>query len=238
MRIVLLRVGIDSGSGGCQGPLFADGSFEYLPIPDGYRPDTRTYENTIGRKGRPLADYLPRQLRQRWRNTSLHIDPEFDTFTYGDPTQGAKRGLKVLSKGDYLIFYCGLEGWDFHSPPALYLMGYFEVLTAGLAKDFSEPEIQALFAENAHVRNRGFYEREKQQLVLVKGTTSSRLLSRAVLISESGIDRSGKPLKVLSKEMRSVFGDFGGKVGIQRSSPRWIDPAYAAAAVEFLRNLS
>lgn len=34
MKVALLRVGIDSGSGGMDGPLFADGTFEYLPIPD------------------------------------------------------------------------------------------------------------------------------------------------------------------------------------------------------------
>ena len=33
-KAVLLRVGIDSGSGGIQGPLFNDGSFEYICIPD------------------------------------------------------------------------------------------------------------------------------------------------------------------------------------------------------------
>ena len=34
MQVVLLRVGIDTGSGGILGPLFSDGSFEYIPIPD------------------------------------------------------------------------------------------------------------------------------------------------------------------------------------------------------------
>ena len=37
MQVVLLRVGIDTGSGGIHGPLFADGSFEYIPIPDGFK---------------------------------------------------------------------------------------------------------------------------------------------------------------------------------------------------------
>jgi hypothetical protein len=31
MQIILLRVGIDTGSGGIHGPLFSDGSFEYIP---------------------------------------------------------------------------------------------------------------------------------------------------------------------------------------------------------------
>ena len=48
----------------------------------------------------------------------IHNDPEFETFTDGDPTV-PKRGLRNLAKGDLLVFYAGLEGWDFHCDPAL-----------------------------------------------------------------------------------------------------------------------
>jgi hypothetical protein len=34
MNVVLLRVGVDEGAGGIQGPLLEDGTFEYIPIPD------------------------------------------------------------------------------------------------------------------------------------------------------------------------------------------------------------
>ena len=51
MNVVLLRIGIDTGSGGIHGPLFADGTFEYIPIPDGHAVDERTYGNTVGRQG-------------------------------------------------------------------------------------------------------------------------------------------------------------------------------------------
>ena len=34
MQVILLRVGIDTGSGGIHGPLFKDGTFEYIPIQD------------------------------------------------------------------------------------------------------------------------------------------------------------------------------------------------------------
>ena len=42
MQVVLLRVGIDTGSGGILGPLFSDGLFEYIPIPDSKGLDKRT----------------------------------------------------------------------------------------------------------------------------------------------------------------------------------------------------
>ena len=77
----------------------------------------------------------------------------------------------------------------------------------------------------------------KRDLVLIKGSKNSRLLNKACLISELGADKSGKPLKVLSAEMRKIFGDFGGKVSIQRSPPRWVSPQFVEKAKSFVMNL-
>jgi len=117
------------------GPLFRDGSFDYIPIPDGLGVDERAYGNTPSRKGRKLIDYFPESRRASMSDCSVHFDPEFESLTYGDPTP-PKAGLRHLQKGDMLIFYCGLQGWDFKSDPALYLMGYFEVIAAGKPDDF------------------------------------------------------------------------------------------------------
>ncbi len=95
MKVALLRVGIDSGSGGSQAPLFQDGSFEYIPIPHGFGVDERTYGNPLGRHGRFLADYFSPALRARLNDASMHVDPEFAAFTYGDPTP-PKAGLRHL----------------------------------------------------------------------------------------------------------------------------------------------
>src|SRR5208283_3664451 len=100
MQVVLLRVGIDTGSGGIHGPLFSDGSFEYIPIPDGFRGkgiDKRMYGNTSGRGGRRLVDYFPEARRESVSGQSIHFDPEFETFTYGDPTR-PKGSLRQLSE--------------------------------------------------------------------------------------------------------------------------------------------
>jgi hypothetical protein len=236
MKVVMLRVGIDTGSGGIHGPLFQDGSFEYIPIPDGFGVDTRTYGNVTGKKGRKLVEYFPKRRQAKVRNQSMHVDPEFATFTYGDPTSPKAR-LRCLDEGDMLVFYCGLEGWDFESEPALYLMGYFEVETAGKAVEFSSEEIEGLFGENFHVRHPSIFEQQKADLVLVKGSDKSRLLRKAVLISCVGRDRSGNPLKILSPEMREIFSDFNGKLSIQRSPPRWVLPAYTEKAARYMRSL-
>lgn len=111
MQVVLLRVGIDTGSGGIHGPLFKDGSFEYVPISDGFNGcgiSDQTYGNTKGKCAkRLLLHYFPESLQQKRRDTPIHYDPEFETFTYGDPT-APKSGLRRLKKGDLLVFYAGL----------------------------------------------------------------------------------------------------------------------------------
>ena len=116
-------------------------------------------------------------------------------------------------------------------------MGFFEVERAGRATDFTKTELNRLFARNFHVRHPRIFNRQKESLVLVKGTTNSRLLDKAVQISVYGRDRAGKPLKILSPSMRKVFGDFGGRVSIQRSPPRWVTPAFTAKAADFVRSL-
>ncbi len=81
MKMVLLRIGIDTGSGGIHGPLFADGTFEYLPIPDAQAIDERTYGNILGRHGRILIDYFPPSIRHRMVDQPMHVDPELESFT-------------------------------------------------------------------------------------------------------------------------------------------------------------
>jgi len=63
------------------------------------------------------------------------------------------------------------------------------------------------------------------------------LLNKAYRISSEGTDRSGNRLKVLSPEMQKVFGDFDGKVSIQRSPPRWVDSAFVESAIKFVKRL-
>jgi hypothetical protein len=236
MQVVLLRVGIDSGSGGIHGPLFVDGSFEYIPIPDGFKGksvDKRTYGNTIGRKGRKLADYFPESRREKVSDQSIHFDPEFETNTYGDPTSPKAR-LRDLEQGGLLVFYAGLEGWDFSCSPALYIIGFLDVVRAGRAGSFSKKEAAQMFGGNFHFMHKEVFEDQKERLVLVKGSSNSRLLTKAVRISSLGKDRIGNPLQRLSPEMQAVFGGFGGKTSIQRSPPRWVAPEFTQGAAQFV----
>jgi hypothetical protein len=236
MKVALLRIGIDTGCGGIHGPLFPDGTFEYMPIPDDFGIDERTYGNTLGQHREPLVVYFPESRQPAMRNQSLHYDPEFQTFTYGDPTP-PKSGLRSLERGDLLVFYCGLQGRGSESAPALYLMGYFEIEAAGRASDFEPAAVAAAFAHNFHVRHPSVYAAQADRLVLVKGSANSRLLKTAVKISEVGRDRAGKPLKVLSASMQRVFGEFGGRLSFQRSPTRWVDKAHRNSAADFITSL-
>lgn len=241
-QVVLLRVGIDSGCGGIQGPLFEDGSFEFVCIPDNHGVSVHTYGTMLDKNGMPLSCYFAKSRRAVMEKRHIHHDPEFETFTYGDPTT-PKRSLRTLQPGDLLVFYCGLQEWDAENGwnrdhrPALYLAGYFEVVIAGMAAEFEQKILKSQFEKNFHVRYPGVFKQQKDDLVLVKGGPGSRLFRKAHQISSEGKDRAGKPLKVLSPAMRKVFGDFGGHVSIQRSPPRWVEPRFVDKAIEFVTGL-
>ena len=242
MQVVLLRVGIDSGCGGMQGPLLKDNQFEYIPIPDTFQKkgvDKRTYGKTKGRHARFLIDYFPKGRLKKMAQQPMHFDPEFKTFTYGDPTT-LKGSLRKLKSGDLLVFYCGLSKWDAENGMSkhnhdLYMIGYFEVEQASYAHDLPKENRRKLFGKNFHVMHQPVFQKQKDRLVLVKGNKKSRLLKKAVKISSDGRDRNGNPLKVISPKMRNIFGKFGGRLSIQRSGPKWVEPRYVDRAAKFVR---
>jgi hypothetical protein len=241
-QMVLLRVGVDSGCGGIQGPLFADGTFDFVCIPDNKGTALETYGTILGRDHRPHVEYFPKSKHKSMTNQSVHIDPEWATFTYGDPTP-PKCSLRKLEQGDWLVFYCGLQRWDAtegfdkQHRPALYLAGYFVVESAGLAKNMDDQLVQNTFANNFHVRHPAVYKDQRDRLVLVKGGSGSRLFRKAHQISTVGKDKAGTDLKILSPEMEKVFGVFGGLNSLQRSPPRWVEPDCVERAKAYLLNL-
>ena len=136
-----------------------------------------------------------------------------------------------------LVFYAGLHGWNFECAPALYIVGFFEVETAGLATDFSQRDLQRYFGQNFHVRHPSVFRKQKDRLVLVKGNKRSRLLKKARVISSVGADVRGRPLHILSPDMQKIFGNFDGHVSIQRSPPRWVAERFVAKASAFVMSL-
>jgi len=204
MKGLLLRVGIDMGSGGCLAPIFRDGSFEYIPIPEiRSTSESKVYANMDGITGRPLGDFVPEKIRY----SHPHHDPEFNTFTYGDPTKNKRTRLSELSLGDLLIFYAGLRpnGWE--GKPRLFVIGYFDVEEVYDFKKIQKSDYDSMFKKvpnNAHSKR---YFRLKElnvdysddSLVIVKGKSkSSKLFTRALPIG----DYSAK----MRKDLESIFG--------------------------------
>ena len=216
----MLRIGIDKGSGGCLAPIFKNGSFEYIPIPERCATwEDRTYAHLSGSNNRSLADYLPTRLR----NSIAHIDPEFETFTYGDPTRNKRRQLAKLVPGDLLIFYAGLESRDGIDMPRLFIVGYFAVKQV---YDFNKmpelehaPVLQKLH-NNAHTKRKYF----DKGLVIIEGNPkNSKRLSKALPL--------GDARGYILPDLVHVTGYEGSLV---RAIGHWIDAEHAHGVKNWL----
>jgi len=189
-RAVALNVAANTNQPGFRGPLRADGSFVYVPIPE--REPTSEPAPTY-------ADLdLPIEIPDDIRETPVHLDPSFaeypccERYTYGDPHGLKARPLLDLAAGDRVYFYATL---DAPSDPApwmaddwgAYLIGEFELARDPVSGDdveeLSERERRA-FAGNAHLKRDPF-----DAAVLLAGTDGSRLYETAVPLSGArGVD--------------------------------------------------
>lgn len=179
---LLLRVGIDTGTGGSHGPLFPDGRFEYIPIPESSETaETRTYADLPGRCGGTLSEYVPHLA-----DHVPHYDPEFATYTYGDVGSIKCSQLARLTAGDLLVFYAGLEPVDGSAPPKLYAIGYFTVAESHDLEAMNEREREGICEQhphNAHVKRSALGPDSRvgdRYPVIVRGKpTASGLFERA-----------------------------------------------------------
>ncbi|WP_429222889.1 hypothetical protein [Methanobacterium oryzae] len=216
---MLLRIGIDKGTDGCLAPIFKDSSFEYIPLSetDIKSTENRTYRDIIGKNGKPLSFYLPDRVKDR----KMHFDPEFNTFTYGD--QGSKRNyLLKLEKSDLLVFYAGLTPFNHEIlDEALYIIGYFTVENVIDFNKLRKDEIEKyckIYFNNAHIKRNFFFD----NFVIVTGDKDkSKLIDKAILISEKKLNRIGRQYHIVSRKMEKLLGIRG---SIQRSiPPRFIE---------------
>lgn len=241
MKIALLRIAADSGNLGFHSPIFKDNTFEYIPINENFNDncnnydkkidESRTYSNTKIKTNKFLIEYFPNNKTKKYKDAVIHYDPEFESFTYGDPSAN-KKGLSELSFGDYLIFYSSLTR---DGGTKLYVIGYFEIEEVQVIGCRTEKEaentnskLQKKFGSNFHVKHLYIFKRDvlckkNNGLKLVKGTKNSKLLNKAIPISEKNLYPSdNKERYDVSKEMQKTFGDFGGNICIQRNALRFI----------------
>jgi hypothetical protein len=95
-------------------------------------------------------DFFPPALQHR-ATQEMHVDPEFETYTYRDPTMPKRSPLDLRVRPPTSVL-CGAEAWPADgSPEALYIVGYFVVSLVGLAASFTPAQLNE-FSKNAHVR--------------------------------------------------------------------------------------
>ena len=223
-QILLLRVGMDLGYGGL-GPLFPDGTFEYVPIPeDPARVSDRSvsFSEIPARSGGSVDRFVP----SRYLNCPAHYDPEFATFTYGDPARNKRRQLLRLRRDDMLVFHAGLRPPEQRRGSKLYIIGYLVVRrvheVTGL-EPWPPPALERLWA-NAHFRR----SEGDDALVVVEGSpTRSRLLKHAIPLSDARQD--------ILPEMANILGLSG---SVKRAGAgRWVSAPQVPTIARWLRAL-
>jgi hypothetical protein len=176
----LANVGVNAGHA-ARSPLFNDGTFELLPIPE--RCQWRAPMLRFSDLAR-LHIYVPGS----WRDRAVHLDPDLmsPTPTYGDNCRRAGRAfsLRRAQRGDLIVFLARLQ--PAYAPAAFHLVGVLEIDDA--LEDVTHEPGSGWWDANAHVR-RAKATRKWDSFWVFKGTARSRLLDRAVPFTRRETDR-------------------------------------------------
>lgn len=185
-RAVAINVAANTNQPGVRGPIFPDGRFEYLPIPESEPTERRvpTYADLETTVELPDgADELP-----------VHLDPEFaeypccERYTYGDPFGVKARPLLSLTAGDYVLFYATLStagepNREWISPKwGTYIIGQFRLARDPISgEEFAElpAETRAVFENNAHLKREEF----DAKVLVEGGKDESGLYETAIPLS-------------------------------------------------------
>ncbi len=171
MAIFLANVGVNSAHA-ARSPLFDDGTFELLPIPERqpWRPPMLRLAD--------ISDKTP-YAPSSWQTRAVHLDPDLETTqpTYGDNCRRAGRAfsLRRAKTGDLIAFLARLQ-------PAVgsarfYLVGCLEV--EDLLDDVSQDPGPGWWDGNAHVR-RARATDSWDEFWVFKGAPASRLFRYAI----------------------------------------------------------
>lgn len=196
-RGVAVNVGANTNMPGRRGPIYPDGRFRYVPIPE--REPT----------AEPVPTYadldLDVDLPAEALDDQVHLDPTFaeyprcDRYTYGDDYAVKAGPLSELSAGDYVFFYATLStvpepgddadartadaSVDWIAPEwGAYVIGQFRLARDPLTGDeyrALDPDERAWFDANAHVRRETFDAR----VLLAGDPAGSALYDRAIPLS-------------------------------------------------------
>jgi len=233
MKAVLLRVGIDKGYGFLS-PVFQDLSFRYIPIYyknkiEMEKNEKRDYYELSREQQNDLIDYVP----QKYKRRIVHYDPEFETYSYGEPNNPKRGALLKLTKGDLLIFYLGgkLHLDNYKTEMGCFIFGYFEV---DKVYEWNKTEIENKQMlrdcnQNAHIRS----SKSRNNLVIVKGTQRSKLLEKCIYFTKPNEDVINPPY--ITKE--SFTKKYGIRKNVVRATPQTIVEANYIKNIKSLLNI-
>jgi hypothetical protein len=178
----LANVGVNAAHA-ARSPLFEDGSFVLLPIPE----RIAWREPMLRMQDLPGAQmHAPRS----WINRPVHLDPDLspDSSTYGDNCRRAGRAfsLRRARSGDLIVFLARL-----HAPsPGFHLVGCLEIVDA--IEDVTSDPGTGWWDSNAHIR-RARATDTWDSFWVFRGSARSRLLDRAAPFER--------------RELETLFGD-------------------------------
>ncbi|MHA1389570.1 MAG: hypothetical protein ACTSR9_14155 [Candidatus Thorarchaeota archaeon] len=213
MKAFTVNVGINT-SADCLGrsaPIYANGTFDYIPIPSDNEQDS-TYDE-LG-----LTSAFERLNILHRIDDYTHHDPEFVSFTYGDfPTKSRTSNLKDIERGDLILFIASLKrtkherlGSSFQKwilpNRGMYLIGMFEVI--GILTNDGERFRKKLggtkFKKSPHYRR--LEENKDDASWIFKGSNRSCLFPVAVPIRHSDLAKlyGIKPAKTNQTETAQI----------------------------------
>jgi hypothetical protein len=158
----------------------------------------------------------PKLLAVKYPDAYAHVDPEFQSFTYGHMKRVGDDILWELRQGDILFFYSTLDLLPDRKRWSVYIIGYFEVDEKEDTRGKTQGEIRSLpgFQSNAHLRHVNV---GADLDLLVRGSTASRLYEHAIPLSEVG-----DPTRVHSSFVRGLSTVTGRAIEGGRTWHRWI----------------
>ena len=180
MKIFGLNVG--SSTGNKNGRAWVDpvtSEFAYLPIEEDAKLEhpAPTYED-LG------------FTNVKYPHLPVHLDPEFDTFTYGHVTRYGDAKLWEMVPGDVLFFYATLDLLPKRRKWGVFIIGYFTIAHVRDTRKLKSKQVKRIqgFKKNAHMKrvNPGVH-------LLVKGSSDSRLYKHAIRLSHPSDNRRLHP---------------------------------------------
>jgi hypothetical protein len=174
--------------------------FVYLPIPEDWE------------LKRPVPTYRELGFADvAYPHLPVHLDPEFETFTYGHRTRFGDARLWKMEQGDILFFYATLDLLPERKKWGAYIIGYFIVDHVQDTRTLTREQIKSLkgFENNAHMK------RVNPRVdLLVKGSSDSQLYKHAIQLSHPEDTRRLHP--TLASLLTTVTGKPVGGAGWHR----------------------